>query len=174
MRRTGTGAACHVGLLPKERGPVPVRIQTRAAAQSRNRIIPSRNKAIASGLRAFNRSGRFRRIVHTGPSSVTTTAAASTWLPTGTSFHFRRGSKSGKNLPNCTGRSDQLLIHELSNCKLGQFATEAGVLYSTKWKLRSGPCRLIARFILALNALHFRHAKRVSILHMLPFPFPVG
>src|ERR1700722_8430463 len=106
----------------KERGPVPVRIQTRAEAQSRNRIIPSRNKAIASGSRAFNRSGRFRRIVHTGSSSVTTTTAASTWLPTETSFHFRRGSKSGKNLPNCTGRPAQLLIHELSDSKLGQFA----------------------------------------------------
>src|SRR5258707_4429864 len=42
-----------------------------------------------------------------------------------------------------SGRPDQLFIRELSNSKLGQFATEAGVLYSAKRKIRSGPCRLI-------------------------------
>jgi hypothetical protein len=31
-----------------------------------------------------------------------------------------------------SGRPDQLFIHELSNSKLGQFAAEAGVLYSAK------------------------------------------
>jgi hypothetical protein len=54
-------------------------------------------------------------------------------------------------------RPDQLFIHELSNSKLGQFATEAGVLYSAERKIRSGPCRLIdkdhARVDLACDPL---------------------
>src|ERR1700737_2931313 len=36
-------------------------------------------------------------------------------------------------------RPDQLFIHELSNSKLGQFATEAGVLYSAKREARGSP-----------------------------------
>jgi hypothetical protein len=68
---------------------------------------------------------------------------------------------------------DQLLIDELSNAKLGQFTTETGVLYSAKWKIRSGPGRLVdedhACIDLACDALpafyvfrNYRSAKAVG------------
>jgi hypothetical protein len=55
------------------------------------------------------------------------------------------------------GRPDQFFIHELSNSKLGQFATKAGVFYSAKRQVRSGPGCLIdedhARVDLACDPL---------------------